>query len=201
MDVSGTSRTVLVALPGLLLAGLGAMHPRYLVAGTAQWWSTLHVLLLPVFPLLGAALWVLLDSAPAVLRRSGRAAAFGFAVYYDGLDAVDGIAAGAVVHAHHGRTAGDAAIFHIGDRLGHAGAWCFLAAAVILVVALALRVRWAALPGAALLLPSAVSFLDSHIFWPRGVLTMLGVAGGLALLSLGEAGFIPLSGRGHRGAG
>jgi hypothetical protein len=32
------------------------------------------------------------------------------------------------------------------------------------------------LPGAAILLISGYSFLDSHIFWPRGVFTMLGFA-------------------------
>jgi len=54
------------------------------------------------------------------------------------------------------------------------------------VAALALRSRWAALPGAVFLLPAAVSFLDSHIFWPRGVLTMFAIAIGLALLTLAD---------------
>lgn len=187
MGSSGASRTVLVASPALALAGMGALHPQHLTAGSAQWWTTLHVLLLPIFPLLGAALWMLLDSAPAPLRRPGRAAAFGFAVYYDGLDAVAGIAAGAVVHAHHGRSGSEGAIFRIGDKLGHAGAWCFLAAAVIVITAVAIRVRWAALPGAAVLLASGISFLDSHIYWPRGVITMLGIAAGMALLSIAGA--------------
>src|SRR5690348_1657794 len=107
MSVSGVSRGVVVALPALVLAGLGITHPARLDAGTAVWWMNLHVLALPLFPLLAAAQWVMLDRAPAVLRMIGRLAAFGFAVYYDGLDAVDGIAAGAVVHAHRGYAAGD----------------------------------------------------------------------------------------------
>src|SRR3954447_4202250 len=109
MNRSHALRTALIAAPAVILAGLGYAHPAHLDAGTAQWWSTLHVLLLPVFPLLGAAQWFLLDDAPVLLRRIGRVAAFGFAVYYDALDAVDGIAAGAVVHAQGRRTGGDAA--------------------------------------------------------------------------------------------
>jgi hypothetical protein len=184
MNRARVLRIVLIALPGVGLAGMGLLHPAHLTAGTAQWWSTLHVLLLPVFPLLGASLWFLLEDAPVLLRRAGRLAAFGFAVYYDGLDAVDGIAAGAAVHAQHGRrTAADAAVFQIGDRLGDWGAWSFLVASVVIVVAIAMRAGLSALPGGAVLLVSSVSFLDSHIFWPRGVLTMLGIAIGMALLA------------------
>jgi hypothetical protein len=186
MDRSHALRTALIALPAVILAGLGCVHPAHLDVGTAQWWSTLHVLLLPVFPLLGAAQWFLLDDAPVWLRRTGRVAAFGFAVYYDGLDAVDGIAAGALVHAQGRRTSADAAIFHIGDRLGHVGAWSFLAASIAIIVAITLHAGLRALPGGALLLASSVSFLDSHIFWPRGVLTMLGIAAGMSLLTIAE---------------
>src|SRR4051794_19174738 len=140
MSRSRVLRIALVALPGVVLAGMGLLHPAHLTAGTAQWWSTLHVLLLPVFPLLGAAQWLLLEGAPVLLRRVGRLAAFGFAVYYDGLDAVDGIAAGAAVHAQDGRrTSADAAVFHIGDRLGDWGAWSFLVASVVIVLVITLR--------------------------------------------------------------
>ncbi|HEU5158029.1 MAG TPA: hypothetical protein VFU43_13620 [Streptosporangiaceae bacterium] len=184
MDRSRALRTVLIASPALILAGFGCVHPAHLGAGTAQWWSTLHVLLLPVFPLLGAAQWVLLADAPVWPRRTGRVAAASFAVYYDGLDAVDGIAAGALVHTQGRWTDATAAVFHIGDRLGHVGAWSFLVAGLAITVAIALRAGLAALPGGLLLLASSVSFLDSHIFWPRGVFTMLGIAGGMSLLAI-----------------
>jgi hypothetical protein len=38
-----------------------------------------------------------------------------------------------------------------------------------------------ALPDGVLFLVASLSFLDSHIFWPRGVLTMIGVAAGMSL--------------------
>jgi hypothetical protein len=48
-------------------------------------------------------------------------------------------------------------------------------------VALYLRHGARTLPGSALLLAAGYSFLDSHIFWPRGVFTMLAFAAGFAL--------------------
>lgn len=39
------------------------------------------------------------------------------------------------------------------------------------------------LPGAAVLVASAISLLNSHIYWPVGVATMLGLALGLGLLA------------------
>jgi hypothetical protein len=39
-------------------------------------------------------------------------------------------------------------------------------------------------PGAVLLLAASVSFLDSHLFWPRGVFTMLAVDVGMFLLRM-----------------
>lgn len=177
-------RTVLLALPGVLLAGFGIVHPAALDAETAQHWSRLHVALLPVFPLLAAAQWALLDRAPYALRRVGRLAALGYAVFYGGLDAVDGIAAGAVVHAQHARGGVEDSLFAIGDPLGHLGAACFLLASVIIVATFARRVGRATIPGAALLLAGSILFLDSHIFWPVGVAAMLAIAAGMALLDL-----------------
>ena len=40
------------------------------------------------------------------------------------------------------------------------------------------------LPGAAVLFAACWSFLDSHIFWPRGVFTMAGFAVAFALLTV-----------------
>ncbi|WP_329048552.1 hypothetical protein OG738_38935 [Amycolatopsis sp. NBC_01488] len=193
--MSRPPRAFLVAVPGLLLAAFGAVHPAQLDAATAPWWTTLHVILLPVFPLLGLAQWSLLTSAPPWLRWPGRVAAFGYAAFYGGLDAVAGIAAGTVVHAQHGATPVVGAVFTAGDLVGHLGAACFLVASALIVVAAVLRAGWRAGPGGVVLLLASVSFLDSHIFWPRGVVTMLGVAAGMSWLSFaGERGAAPSQG-------
>ena len=63
---------------------------------------------------------------------------------------------------------------HMCRLLGYIGAACFLAAGASIVAATALRARWRAAPGGVVLLLASVSFLDSHIFWPRGVFTMIG---------------------------
>ncbi len=186
MIASRWTRAALFAVPGLLLAVFGLLHPEGLDVATAPHWTTLHVVLLPVFPLLGMAQWLLLTSAPPWLRWPGRVAAFGFAAFYGGLDAVAGIAAGTVVKAQHGATPVLGAVFEIGDLLGHIGAWCFLVASVLIVAAFLRSARWRTVPGGVLLPAASVSFLDSHIFWPRGVFTMLAVAAAMAWLAASE---------------
>jgi hypothetical protein len=177
---------LLAAVPGVLLAGFGVAHPARLDVATAGWWADLHVLLLPVFPLLAVALWFQFSPAPPWLRWPGRVAAFGFAAFYGGLDAVAGIAAGTVVVARRGVSPEVGALFEIGDLLGYIGAACFLVAAALLALDVALRVRLRAVPGAVVLIVAALSFLDSHLFWPRGVFTMLGIAAGMASLAAAD---------------
>jgi hypothetical protein len=172
-----------MAAPGLLLAGFGVVHPDGLHAGNAQWWATLHILLLPAFPLLAAVQWILLTPTPRLPRWSGRLAAYGFATFYTGLDAVAGIAAGTVEEASSGTSPLVGRLFEVGDTLGYLGAWCFLVGNVCVVAGMAPRTGWRVVPGAVLLLPASISFLDSHLFSPRGVYTMLGIAAGMLLLS------------------
>ena len=49
-------RPLLLALPGLLLAVAGLVHPHHLMYATSTRWWTLHVAGLLVFPLVGWAL-------------------------------------------------------------------------------------------------------------------------------------------------
>jgi hypothetical protein len=172
-----------VALPGLILAAVGLTHPHFLDASTAPWWRDMHVLLAFVFPLLGVAQWVLLASATPVVKWLGRLLAFGYAVLYGALDAIAGIGGGAMAMAQHGRTPVIDPLFDIGNALGTVGAWCFLVANLLVVAAVAVRVKWPAAPGGVFLLVASYLFLDSHIYWPKGVLAMLGIAIGFALLS------------------
>jgi hypothetical protein len=74
-------------------------HPAQLTPGTAEVWWQLHVVLLPVFPLLGAALVFLLRGARGSLLWLARIAAYGYAVFYTGLDTLAGIGAGLAVAA------------------------------------------------------------------------------------------------------
>ncbi|MET1072945.1 MAG: hypothetical protein ABWY11_09910, partial [Umezawaea sp.] len=74
-------------------------------------------------------------------------------------------------------------LFDIGNALGTPGAWCFLLASALLFGGIAWQARWKAVPGGVVLLFGAYLFLDSHIYWPKGVVAMLCFAVGLAALS------------------
>ncbi|GAA3038902.1 hypothetical protein GCM10010448_21610 [Streptomyces glomeratus] len=179
--------TALVTAPPLLLAAAGLMHPRHLTAATAGHWAALHIVLLPAFPLLILGLLVPLwgrpgrdvDGALTVLAWAG---CFCYAAYYTGLDAVAGISAGTVAgsdtHSAVGR------LFATGDELGRAGVYALTVAAVATCAVLVRRHGVRVLPGAAVVLTACWSFVDSHIFWPRGVFTMLGFAVGFGLLTV-----------------
>lgn len=176
-------RTLLVALPGLILAGIGLTHPHHLDASTAQWWRDIHIILALIFPLLGAAQWVLLEDAPKFVRWLGRLVAFGYVVFYGALDALAGIGGGAMTMATNGRTDASLPVFRIGNQLGHIGAWCFFAASVVIAVCALLKGRLKAIPGAVLLGVGSFLFLSSHIYWPKGVIACLCIAAGMAAIS------------------
>ncbi|MCW6006062.1 hypothetical protein K1W54_15955 [Micromonospora sp. CPCC 205371] len=54
-----TLRPIALVVPvPLLLAAVGLVHPHLLTPATAGRWAALHIVLLPVFPLLAAGLLV-----------------------------------------------------------------------------------------------------------------------------------------------
>ncbi|MCX2948429.1 hypothetical protein [Lentzea sp. NEAU-D7] len=180
-------RTLLVALPGLVLAGIGLTHPHHLDGSTALWWQNMHIVLAVIFPLLGAAQWVLLDATPKYVRYPARAATFGYVVFYGALDALAGIGGGAMTLANGGRTSADEPLFKIGNQLGTVGAWCFFAASAAVVVCTLVEHRLKAIPGAVFLMLGSYLFLSSHIYWPKGVLACACIAIGMAATSYASA--------------
>lgn len=179
----------LVVVAPLVLAGFGLGHPGGLRPHNAELWAEMHIWLLPVWPLLALGLVVPLwgrpgRDVPGVATVVAWAGAFGYATFYTGLDAVAGIGAGiAEEHGGEHRRRVVNPLFHTGDALGQAGVWCLTVAVVAVSVALCVRYGAArVLPGTAVLLACCWSFFDSHIFHPRGVVTMLGFALGFALL-------------------
>lgn len=187
-----TLRAVALVIPApLALAAAGLVHPHLLTAATADRWATLHIVLLPVFPLLAVGFVVPLWGRP---RRDAAGVAtvvvwvcaFVYAAFYTGLDTVAGVAAGTVAgNAGDGADVGPSvqALFDTGDALGYVGAYAFCAAALAASVALFVRYGVRTVPGSLVLLVASYSFVDSHIFWPRGVFTMLAFAAGFALIA------------------
>jgi hypothetical protein len=181
--------TALVTAAPVLLAIAGLFHPHHLTTATADRWATLHILLLPVFPLVALGFLAPLWGRPRA-DVAGFAtvlawvSAFVYATFYTGLDAVAGIAAGTVGrHAAEGTDLGPLVVplYDTGDKLGYAGAYAFLVAVLAASVALFIRYGVRTLPGTAILLAAGYSFIHSHIFWPRGVFTMIGFAAGFAV--------------------
>lgn len=175
----------LVTVGPVLLALAGLAYPHGLSAATAHRWVWLHIVLLPVFPLLALGFVLLLrEPPPALVPAAARIAAWICAAGYTGLDTVAGIAAGTIAGQH-----GDPAelrrlvlaLYDTGNRLGRVGVYAFLAAVLAATVALAHRHGVRVLPGTVVLLAAGWSFVDSHIFSPRGVLTMPAMAAGFAL--------------------
>ncbi len=178
---------VMVAVPGLMLGGLGLVHPRALSSATATQWWQLHLVLLPVFPLLAVALWVLLRGEHGPLAWLARIAAYGYAAFYTGLDALAGIAAGVVTERLQGASQVALDLRALGNDLGIVGAWALLAAAVLTAIVLVRRDGRRTLPGAALLVAGTVPLGSEHIYWPTGGLGLVAFALGGALLALVRA--------------
>jgi len=183
-------KLALIVVVPVALAGVGLVHPHLLTPATADRWAILHIVLLPVFPLLALGLIVPLWGRP---RRDAAGVAtvvawvclFVYATFYTGLDTIAGVAAGTVARNADGADVGRSvqALFDTGDRLGYVGAYGFGAAVLAASVALFPRHGIRVVPGAVVLLAASYSFVDSHIFWPRGVFTMLAFAAGFALLA------------------
>jgi hypothetical protein len=166
----------------LALSVLGLFHPAQLTPGTAAAWWQLHVVLLPIFPLLGAALVFLLRGERGLLSWLARAAAYGYAVFYTGLDTLAGIGAGLAVAAQPAGSPVALDLIGVGNALAVVGVTGFLVAALATATVLVRRHGLSAVPGSVLLVGSALVFLHSHIYWPMGGLAMLAAGLGCGLL-------------------
>ncbi len=174
-----------VVLPPLVLAAIGVTHPPRLNLGTAEWWTTMHLLLVPLFPLLAVALWVSLRGDRTPLAWASRAFSVVFVAFYTALDAVSGIATGVVLQGLQDEKAAVIDdLFATGQPLGRIGGYAFLAAVIALLgVAWRAGTRgWMFWSAAVALVGSAFAFTLFHIYWPRGVVAMIGFAIGFGLL-------------------
>lgn len=182
-------RVLAVAAPGLVLAGAGLTHPRELTTATAHHWWTLHVWLLPLFPLLAVVIWTLVRGESGVVAWMARIAAYGYAVFYTGLDTVTGIAAGVAADTDPSGHAADRLI-RLGNQLAIPGIWSYLIAVALTGIVSVRRDGTPALPGALIIVGAAIPFYFAHIYWPIGVLAMVGTAIGAAALEIARRGAV-----------
>lgn len=188
-SASSRSRTaallVAVALPPLALAAAGLTHPDALSDETAMHWRDMHIALLPVFPLLAVAPFLLTRRHNRRLAILVAVLGFAYAVCYQALDILAGIAAGAL-QLEGGQ--GVVTMYGLADRIVVTGVWAYVTATLIASALVLRHAGLRALPGAVIAVVSAISFVDSHIFFPRGVITMLGLAVGWTWLALASRG-------------
>lgn len=176
-------RVVGIALAPLLMALLGLTHPTDLSASNAHHWTTLHLLLVPLFPLIGVNLWWLLSGLQTPLAWAARLSAFVYGVYYPAVDLLAGIGTGRLLSLGLDRhDPAVTALFRQGNALGDIGNIGLLASCVLLLLSLWPLAGRALLPGAACLLAGAWLFTQHHIYRPWGVLAMVLLALGFAAL-------------------
>ena len=182
----------LLLIGPLALAVAGFAHPAQLTSATAGQWHAVHLVMLPLFPLLAVNVWVLLrgiwSGLDGALAIAARLLAFSYAAFYTALDLLAGVATGAlVIDATASGTDVErptAVLFREGNQLAGIGALSMLGACAIVAAVFVRRHGLVAAPGALVLLASSVSFLDSHVYPVRGVVTMLGFGAGAVLLAL-----------------
>ena len=191
-----TRLAVLVALPGLALAGAGLLHPHSLSHDTAGLWFGLHVPGLLVFPLVGAALAVLVRGRRDPLAWVVRVAAYTYATFYSALDVISGIAAGYVTRElGPGVPRPDEVrlLFRIGTPLGEIGSVALLVCCAVITLDLLLRRERGAAAAGVVLVGGAWLVHVGHIFSPTGVV-------GMVLLALATATVVLVSDIPHGGS-
>ncbi|MEY2847392.1 MAG: hypothetical protein RI885_57 [Actinomycetota bacterium] len=171
----------LATVPTIVVLLVGLTHPTRLTEQSAEWWRNLHIILLPVFPFMGLAPWLV---ARAVDRRLGWVAAiggFGFATCYTSLDVLAGIGGGAMMLGGESDASGP--LFRIGNQLAQVGVYSLVGATLVASIAAIVRARLVAIPGALLALVGAYLIADGHVYFPQGTLALALVAGGYAILA------------------
>jgi len=97
MEVRLVSRRLLLIGTPVVLASLMIVHQLIDQFERPIAFLELHLLLLPLFALMGVAIWVLLEGVGGAVAWTARVAAFLFLVGYVALDAISGIAASAIL--------------------------------------------------------------------------------------------------------
>jgi hypothetical protein len=171
-------------------------HPAHvlfdeMLSHHGDWWLSLHVLQMPLFPLVATSIWLLLQNTDNLFASMSRIALWIFAISYAAFDTIAGIATGILfkyvrsASIAEGEAAYDQmfelflALFNLdmpgGTIIMNLAVWSWVAAA--LLAAVALYVKGVNRIGVLLIGISALTF-QSHVH-PYGPLTMALVLAGI----------------------
>jgi len=180
-DTSFRTLVLVAVLPPFLIGLAGFAHPARLTPEAALFWRNLHVVFLPLLPILALGPWLVTRAIDRRVAWVVLAFGYVYACFYTALDVLSGIGAGGLKYEG---SEGLNVLFGLGGDLGQVGSIAFifataLAAGCVLRVA---GVRGA--PGTILVLVGAFGFMEEHVYPPWGVLSMMALAAGWALLVL-----------------
>jgi len=177
MALTGIRTWLAVLGPAVLIGLVGLTHPAHLTQDASAQWRDLHIVLLPLFPLLAVGPWLVARELEPVYGRITLLLGYVYACFYSALDILAGIAAGALKHDREG---GLATVFGYAGDLGQIGSIAYIGATAA-AAGCVLRVAGArVLPGAVVALVGAYGFMENHVYPPWGVLSMLAIAVGWA---------------------
>jgi hypothetical protein len=172
---------VAVLLPPLLIGLVGTTHPAHLTQDASAHWRDLHIVLLPLFPLLALGPWLVARSIIPLYGTITLVLGYVYACFYSALDILAGIAAGALKHDREG---GLATVFRYAGDLGDVGSVAYVGATAAAAGCLLRVAGPRVLVGAVVALGGAFGFMQNHVYWPGGVLSMAAIAVGWALMLL-----------------
>lgn len=177
MSFLGRRTVIAVLVPPVVIGLIGTTHPAHLTQDASGYWRDLHVVLLPIFPLLAVGPWLVARAVDPLYGRITLVLGYVYACFYSALDILAGIAAGALKHDREG---GLGTVFGWAHDLGQVGSVAFVGATAAAAGCL-LRVGGPrVLPGAVVALGGAFGFMQEHVYWPGGVLSMAAIALGWA---------------------
>ncbi|MEJ7635834.1 hypothetical protein [Aeromicrobium sp.] len=166
-------------VPPVLIALVGIAHPARLTFEDAILWRNLHVVLLPLFPLVALGPWLVTRSIDRAWGRVSLLLGFVYACFYSALDVLAGIGAGGLKDAREG---GLGVVFGLAGDLGQVGSVALIGANALACGCVLRIVGAKGAPGTVLLLAGSYGFMEEHVYWPGGVLSMLAIAAGWAAL-------------------
>ena len=168
-------------MPPIAVGLAGITHPDHLTQEASLYWRNLHVVFLPLLPLLALGPWVIARSVDRKLGYLAAVLGYVYACFYTALDVLAGIGAGGLKRANADGVRG---LFDLAADLGQVGSLAFIVGTAVAAGCALSVARLRAMLGAARAFAGAYGYMQEHVYWPAGVLSMFALAAGWTLMLL-----------------